>query len=298
MISILLVDHALENPRSIRNLFSAANTDFKLSYATSYRDILEGFRSKTFDVCLIDSAVDNGLRLYAQSRSLGCTAPTVIVTSGDAREAINAIRSGVADCLIRDELTAAGIEHSICCVVEQARALLLQNLRERRYLALLDNAKAIVYTHDPQGNFTSINRTGELLTGFSQAELLQMSVWQLVAAEYRNLMEDMLARTLDAQTQTANEIELLTRFGGSLTVEVNTHPINHEGKTIEIQTVAIPRSMQAKNELWESDSVIKEDPDSLAVNEREARLFHIDSRPNNFLHQKSGPPDGRSILIF
>ena len=133
MISVLLVDHALENPRGIRKLLAVSGNDFKLTCVNTYRQILEGFRSKTYDVCLIDSAADNGLRLFLQARSLGCTAPIVMVTSNDAREAIRAIRNGVADCLIRDDLSAARIEDSVCCVVEQARSISLQDQRERRY---------------------------------------------------------------------------------------------------------------------------------------------------------------------
>ena len=127
MISVLLIDHALENPRSIRKLLSASGSDFKLTCVSSYRKIMEGFRSKTYDVCLIDSAADNGLKLLTQARSLECAAPIVMVTSNDAREAIRAIRNGVADCLIRDDLSAAGIEHSVYSVVEHGRSIYLQH---------------------------------------------------------------------------------------------------------------------------------------------------------------------------
>src|SRR3981081_3903922 len=105
MIRIFLVDHALEELRSIRNLLRGSLTsDFSLKSAATYREILEGFRSKEYDVCLIDSAAGNGPRLFAQARSLGCTLPIVLVTSNDAGEVVGTLRSGVADCLIRSEL--------------------------------------------------------------------------------------------------------------------------------------------------------------------------------------------------
>jgi len=144
----------------------------------------------------------------------------VIVTSDNAREAIRLIRSGVADCLIRDDLSAASIEHSICYVVEQARHDELQNERERRYLALLDNAVRIVYTHDLKGSFTSISRSGEQLIGYSQGEILAMNILQIVAPEYRSLVDKLIARILDAQTQTAELVELVTKHGNHLTVRL------------------------------------------------------------------------------
>ena len=296
MISVLLVDQALENSLSIRKLLSSSRNDLKLNYASSYREILEGFRSKAYDVCLIDSELGKGLKLFAQARSLGCTAPVVMITSNDAGETIRAIRNGVADCLIRDELSAAGIEHSLCCVVEQARSISLQNQRERRYLALLDNANEIVYTHDLKGNFTSINRTGEQLTGYSQSEILEMNVWQLVAPEYRVQVEKMLARTLDAQTQMGDEVELVTKHGCKLMLEINTHPINHDGKTIEIQGIATTTAGLVKDRPWESQSLTTQRRPDEAFEEHEVLVLHPHEAANSFLLPDNSPSSGRTLF--
>jgi PAS domain S-box-containing protein len=239
MIRIFLIDHALEEPQSIARMLRASLTsDFSLSFATTYREILEGFRSQEYDVCLIDSAAGNGPKLFAQARSLGWTAPIVLVTSNDAREVVGALRDGVADCLIRNELTVSQIERSICSVVEQARGNCLQLERERRYLGLLANASDIIYTHDLAGNFTSMNQPGEQLLGFSQLEILNLNITQIVVAEYRSRFRKLIERTLDAQTQTFEEIVVITKYGHQVTLEVGTHPIYQQGKPIEIQGIA------------------------------------------------------------
>lgn len=239
MIKILLINHALEHPQSIAGLLRAPLTDdFSLTCAITYREILGGLRSQEFDVCLIDSAAGNGLKLFAQARSVGFTAPIVLVTLDNAGEVVSALRSGVADCLIRSELSADQIERSICSVVEQARGNCLQLARERRYLGLLDNANEIIYTHDLHGNFTSMNHTGEQLLGFSQSEILNLNISQVVTAEYRALFGKLIERTLDAQTQTFEEIELETKDGRQLRFEVRTHPIYQEGKPTEVQGIA------------------------------------------------------------
>jgi PAS domain-containing protein len=41
---------------------------------------------------------------------------------------------------------------------------------EERYRELFENANDIIYTHDLQGNFTSLNRSGERITGYSREE--------------------------------------------------------------------------------------------------------------------------------
>jgi PAS domain S-box-containing protein len=48
----------------------------------------------------------------------------------------------------------------------------------------------------------------------------------------------MIEHALDSQRQTFYEVELLTKQGHSLVVEVETHLIYHQGKAVEIQSIA------------------------------------------------------------
>jgi PAS domain S-box-containing protein len=280
MIKILLVDHALEAPLSIRRLLSAACiSDFKVDCAVTYREILKGFNSRAYDVCLIDATAGNGFKLFAQARSVGCTAPIVLVTSGDIGETIEAIRNGVADCLVRNDLSASRIERSICYVVEQARSISLQTQRERRYLALLDNANEIIYTHDLEGNFTSMNTTGEQTLGYSEWEILKLNVLQVVGPKYRQLVQTMIEQTLDAQTQKVDEIELVTKNGRNLIVEAGTHPIYQQGRVIEVQ--------------WRARSLFASvQPEASFFQAREGPPIHTYPLANNFSLQPA--PIGQS----
>ncbi|HVQ39187.1 MAG TPA: PAS domain S-box protein, partial [Pyrinomonadaceae bacterium] len=256
--SVLLVDSTQASQRSIRGLLSTGN-NFHLRCASSYRAILDGFRSKAYDVCLIDSDGDSALKLLAQARSLGWTAPIVLVAANNAAEVIGAIRSGFADCLIRKELSLAEIEHSLCSVVEQARSMALLDQRQRRYLALLDNANQIVYTHDLNGALLSINQAGEQLMGYSLAEAVGMDILQLVAPADRVLMSNVIARTLDAQTQMGAELNFVTRYGRKVLVKIDTHPINHDGQTIEIQGVAVTHARLPRGGDWEVQDLRTQD---------------------------------------
>ncbi|HKO45594.1 MAG TPA: PAS domain S-box protein [Pyrinomonadaceae bacterium] len=244
MIKILIIDLAAESPSSVRTFLSAQGvTGFDVAYAISYGTILEAFRDKSYDVCLIDSSSGNALKLVAQAQIFGCTAPIIVVTSNEATEVIRAIRGGAADCLIRDSLTAARIERSICWVFEQARASSLQKGRERRYLALMENADEMIATHDLEGNFTSINRAGERLIGYSQEEILTRNIFQIVAPQNRELLKKTIRQTLDARKLTLEEIDLVTISGKNLRVEVSAHLIYQEGNPIEVQiTARAPRA--------------------------------------------------------
>jgi PAS domain S-box-containing protein len=248
MITILLVDHSLDSEPSVRGLLSALPADqFQVNRCSGYHAILAGFRSQTADICVIDSGTGNGLKLLAHARSMGLSAPIVLVTGNDGSEVVAAIRNGAADCLVRDQLTTASIERSICCVVEQAHSAALQAERERRYLALFDSLEEIIYTHDLSGHITSMNPAGLSLLGYSLPEIVGMEVSAIVAAASKPLVSQTMNVMLDAQTRTMNEVRLVTKSGKSLAVRMNAHPICQQGEPVEVQVlarvIAEPRSL-------------------------------------------------------
>ena len=239
MINILVVDHAAGSLLNLRKLMSPTYASgLNISFTHDYRDILIGFRAKHYDVCVIDSVTSNGLKLFAQARSLGCLAPIILVTSNDAAEALTAIRSGVADCLVRDEMTVAGVERLICAVAEQERSFAQQCERDLRYLALLDNADELIFTHDLDGTFTSLNLAGQQLLDYPQDEWRGLNLRDVVGPEYRADVERMIQLTLDSRQQTLGAIDLVTRQGKTVSLEVRTHLIYQHGRVVEIQWIA------------------------------------------------------------
>ena len=239
MINILIVDHGAGALLSLRKLMSPNDASgLNIDFTNDYRDVLEGFRSKDYDVCVIDSATGNGLGLFHQVRSLGCDAPIVLVTSNDAAEALNAIRCGVADCLVRDEMTVASVERLICTVAEQERVFTQQSERELRYLALVDNADELIFTHDLTGRFTSLNLTAQQLMGYAQEEWLSLRLPEVVGPDYRNEVAEMIRLTLDSRHQMSGAFDFVTKQGKTISIEARTHLIYQLGRVVEIQWIA------------------------------------------------------------
>ena len=249
MIKVLVIDHAAGSHRGIRTVLQEDRVPgFQVKFVSCYRDIIEAFRANAHDVCLIDSASGNGVRLFIRSRSLGYAAPVIVVTSTDAREAINAIGSGASDCLIRDELSAEVIERMICSVVDLDRELNQRDKRARRYLALMDNSDEIIFTHDLEGKCTSMNSTGEQLIGCSQQPWLGQHVSEFISPDHREVALKIVKRTLDSRNQTRCQIEVITRQGPCVLVDARLHLVYLHGKAVEVQWAArLPGSQRSNS---------------------------------------------------
>ena len=109
---------------------------------------------------------------------------------------------------------------------------------EQRNREIFENANDIIYTHDLAGNFTSLNQTGEQLTGYSREEALGMDLSQVVVPEYVAIARQMLARKLENnEAATVYELEIITKSGERIPLELSTRLIYRDGKPIGAQGI-------------------------------------------------------------
>lgn len=93
---------------------------------------------------------------------------------------------------------------------------------EARYRQIVDNATDIIYTLDLEGRITSINPIAEQITGYSQEELLRMSLADLIAPEDLSKSETMRDRKLTGEDKTVYELDVITKDQQRRTLEINS----------------------------------------------------------------------------
>jgi PAS domain S-box-containing protein len=167
---------------------------------------------------------------------------------------------------------------------------------QRRYQELFETANDIVYGHDLAGNFTAFNPAGERLLGYSTAEVLKLNVAQVVAPEYRELAREMTARKVNGEPATTYELELLTKDGRRLTVEINSQPILQEGRLVGVQGIArdLTARRRAERELEQSLSLLHATFESTAegilVSDRVGRILNFNQKFARMWRLPAGAP--------
>src|SRR5260370_32725530 len=96
---------------------------------------------------------------------------------------------------------------------------------EERYRELFENANDIIYTHDLKGNFSSLNKSGERVTGYSVDEALRMNIADVLAADYVNTAREMLALKAETRAPTVYGLEIFAKDGRRVALEVSTRLI-------------------------------------------------------------------------
>ena len=195
-------------------------------------------------------------------------------------------------------------------ITERRRAEEALQKSEQLYRELFENATDIVYTHDLEGRFTSMNVAGERSLGYSRAEAQDFTMRDVIAPEsLETALEEMRKKVRGETASTFYEIDILARDGRRVPVEVSSRLIYENGRPVGVQGIARDMTERKANEqrfrlLFERNlaGVFRGSPDGeiIECNDALARIFGFDSR-EELMSQPAGSryydPDERPRLM-
>lgn len=150
---------------------------------------------------------------------------------------------------LTDELNSVvGVIGVATDITDQRRAEAVIRDSEERYRELFENANDIIYTHDLAGNFTSLNRSGERLTGYTREEAALMNVSDVIAPEFLDLARQMIAQKASDRVSTVYEIDIISKEGRRVRLEVSTRLIFRNGTPIAVQGIGRDLSERKRSE--------------------------------------------------
>lgn len=250
-IRVLIIDDDEDDYVITRNLLAKIEgQNYQLDWENSYTAAVEVINERRHDVYLIDYGLGecNGVDLVRLIVESGCEALVIMLTGqGELRVDIEAITAGAADYLIKGAITSAGLERSFRHGFERRRIADALQRSEERYRDIVENAHDIIYSHDLEGNYTSMNRAGARIIGYSTEEALTMNFSQTVAPDCLEKAREMIAEKLAGINGTAYDLEIVAKDGRHIPVEINSNLVLRDGVPVGVQGTA--RDVTERKEL-------------------------------------------------
>lgn len=109
---------------------------------------------------------------------------------------------------------------------------------EARFRDLFENANDMLYTHDGEGRFTSINQAGERFLQLPRQEVLSRHFLDFVAPEQRAAARQWLDQVRQGVSLPAREWEFAPAAGQRLTLEISARVIAQAGQFVEVEGIA------------------------------------------------------------
>ena len=118
------------------------------------------------------------------------------------------------------------------------RQLQTEAALKERYENLFDNANDMVFTHDPAGRITSINKTGEQLLHRRREEILGKNLVNFVVEDQREAAKEWLEQVSRGEEMATTEWDFINPAGQSLRLEISALLVKQAGSAPEVESVA------------------------------------------------------------
>jgi PAS domain S-box-containing protein len=183
---------------------------------------------------LAGTAIENALPGWTLARLTSAEDLALVTPSGTSRtfetQAIAIQGQGEA-------AAPAGYMVLLHDVTERRAAATTIRDSEQRYRQLVENAHDLIFTCDLDGSLRSINRAGLLATGYTREEIVGRALPDLVTAETRPRVEELIGAARDGAALGQIEIALTAKNGRRVPIEVASWVQGAEGSPRTIQAI-------------------------------------------------------------
>jgi two-component system, cell cycle sensor histidine kinase and response regulator CckA len=195
-LRILIVDDSPEDQETIlRFLKKDPYCEYKLFQAYTGEQCLELYRSQMLDCMLLDFRLPDmdGLEILENlsGENKQILLPVVFFTgSGDEKVAVNAMKSGATDYLVKHNLSADLLVKTIRYAIESKQAEMALKASEERFRAAFNNAAMGMCLTNTDGSIFKVNDSLCSMLGYSKRELSSLNFTQITHPDDMDISQE------------------------------------------------------------------------------------------------------------
>ncbi|TKC00317.1 hybrid sensor histidine kinase/response regulator [Pedobacter cryophilus] len=191
-IKVLLVDDDEDDYILTRDIFNdiPQKEKYKLSWINNYEEGINAMLKSHYDVYLVDYRLGKytGLDLLHEAIKSNVDEPIIILTGkGDAKVDEEALETGAADYLVKDQINPYTIERSLRYALKSKHTIKALRESENKFRIIFERSKEPFIIMDSLGGVRDINKAGLKFFQYSIDEIRNLNATSLYANKQDSL---------------------------------------------------------------------------------------------------------------
>lgn len=186
-ISVLVFESQAADCDLIQKLLAGnASQKFELTFVDSLHKGLELLKTWRGDLVFADLALQDsqGWETFVQIRNAASRLPIVVLSSlQDEKEALEAVRNGAEDYLVKATLNSTMLPRVFRYAIERKKSHEATYLAEEKYRTVFENSAVAITLVDEQERLLSWNEYAEKMLGMSHEDLYLRNIKTLYTPE-------------------------------------------------------------------------------------------------------------------
>jgi len=286
-LRILLVDKNLSYLEVAKKMLKFHNEDYIIDVATKGEECFEKLLNHHYDLVLLDYDIDNksGLSVLNKIIRSGFDV-TIIMMVEEGKEdiAFKALEGGASDYIMKVRGYLTALPFTVGKVLERKKRP-EQPVSDAKIPASMNASpnKEAYFILDRQGRFISSNQMLERISSYSEDELLELTLPDLLPQEQENRFTRWLSGVDLGYTTDSLKIEIIGKFGGRRPAEIFLNPMRDKDSEIN----AYKGKIIFNNELPKKETVPSETFDQIKMIQAMANIMNASHQDSlNQLLQK------------
>lgn len=186
--------------------------------------------SSSFNIILLDLSLpdSHGLETLIRLKDTVVYTPLVVMTGlADESIALEAVRLGAQDYLVKGQITSEILVRTLRYALERSQTLQLLQEREQRFRAIFNSSFQLTQLLNPQGNILEINQTTLYFSGLKSEEIRGKFLWELPIFQKPFALEELQEniKNCAAGKFIHREVELLGKMGQTMVADFSMKPV-------------------------------------------------------------------------
>jgi two-component system, cell cycle sensor histidine kinase and response regulator CckA len=255
-IRVLLVEDNPGDARLIREMLAdVKNASFHLEWVDRLAKALDRIALGNIDVVLLDLTMpdSSGLETFTKMHSRNPRVPIIPLTGiDDEAFAVNALRAGAQDYLVKGEVESKLLAGAIRYAIERKKVEEALRQSEKRYRALFEATGTAILVVEDDGAILLANAEFENLSGCAKQDLEGKRNWRefiLEGEREKPLRLDNASRSAPCQrAPSTQELKFIDHFGNVKYIFMTTATIPETGSHV-VSLIDVTKRKKMEEEL-------------------------------------------------